>query len=119
MEITKDLLLSLWKRVEQYCIAKWDKEPEFIWIDSNGDINARFDISCCGNYEYEDEVINLSDLSVDLEVLANERLEKKRKQLEEIEKQRKINEKLEKERKIEKEKTELKRLISIYGKDII
>jgi hypothetical protein len=117
--MTQDDISLFYQRVVQFCLAKYNRKPDYIRIESAGYISAVFDIGCYGSREYDYEGISLSDLNSDLDVLIQERLEKEKKLAEEQEKIRRENERRRKEQEGIKERAELKRLLSKYRKDTV
>lgn len=93
----KELLSNLYKKVHQYCYAKYGNEPEDITITKDGEILVSWTNYVCGDVEGFNRIVDLTELGPDLEQLIETR-----KRLEE--------EKLEKER-IEREEKEKARLI--------
>jgi len=74
MEITKELISTIYSRAYQYCIAKHNEHIDYIKIDQDG-IQG---VSYVGNdREYFD--INIDKLSQDLDILIKEREEREEK----------------------------------------
>jgi len=94
MEITKELLQTIYDRAIQVSLAKFDSTPNQIHLDDNGNINLVWDISCCGETEYEYWNITADELNSDLDQLIIERKEKEELQRIEAEKKKKEQEKI-------------------------
>ncbi len=94
MEITKELLQTIYERANQYAITKFGSEPHSLSLESDGTIAASWTHYHCGDSDTETEYITAENLTEDLDVIAAERrkkeeeaqLERKRKQLEEDQK---------------------------------
>jgi hypothetical protein len=101
MEITSDLLQTIYSRANQFAITKFGSEPDRLELDSDGTITARWIDYRCGDMEEETEYISAENLTEDLDVVAAERamrLEEERIKREAYEReQRRIREQREKE----------------------
>lgn len=73
MEITEELLITIYKKANQFAIAKWREEPYPIRIEKDGTIGAVYDRSCCGDHDYDLEIITAKDLTANLDEVAAER----------------------------------------------
>lgn len=104
IEITYELLELIQDRAEEVGRIKFGTAPTNVILE-NGRICLRYESYCCGSYEYESEYINASDLTKDLDILAEEaKKELERKQEEEKQRrERIIKEQQEKKDKEERE----------------
>ena len=78
MEITEELIQTIYKRANEFCIAKYGKEPDRFQIFSDGICAIWTDYEGC---EKDSEYITGADLTADLDEVAKEReilLEKER-----------------------------------------
>lgn len=107
MEITTELLKTLYDRTHQYCIAKYGSQPDTIRIEDDGSLCVIYDGYERGDEEYH--YFSPEELTSDLDALATERIEK--------EKQEKIKqEAYQKEQQIIRDENEKQRRKSEYLK---
>ncbi len=76
MEITKELLQTIYDRTVQVSLAKFNSEPHQIHLEENGSITLEWTIHCYGDTDYEYETIKSDELNSDLDALIKERKEK-------------------------------------------
>lgn len=102
MEITNELIETIYKRANQYSKAKWGNEPDEIRICDTGELVAIYRDYCCGSVEVDEEYFCAQDLTADLDAVYAERMrlrEEQRKKEEEyrlkIEEENKIRQKAE------------------------
>lgn len=105
MEITNDLLKTIYTRANQFAITKFGSEPDKIELDSDGIITARWVHYRCGEVDEETETITAENLTEDLDLVAAERA----KRLEEERIKREAYEREQKRIREQREKDERKR----------
>lgn len=76
MEITKELLQTIYDRTVQVSLAKFNDTPDQIRLYEDGSISVVWDISCCGETEYDYKDVTAEELNSDLDALIKERKEK-------------------------------------------
>ena len=89
MEITQELLETIYTRANQYCLARYGKVADRVIINELGDIEAMW-YPRCFNGDEEYETITADKLTADLDEVAKER-EAENARIREFEKQRQIN----------------------------
>ncbi len=72
MEITSELLKTIYTRANQYCFAKYGKEADKIQIDEYGNIEAMW-YSRYNGSDDDYETITPENLSADLDEVAKQR----------------------------------------------
>jgi hypothetical protein len=113
MEITTELLQTLYNRANQFAITKYGSEPDSLSLQSDGTIEAKWThYSRCGD-ESEYETITAEDLTADLDEVAEQR----RKQEEEARIKREEYEKEQKRLREEREKNDRKRQYETLKKE--
>lgn len=79
--ITTDLLKLIFERAEQYAIAKYNKSPDYIRLDEDGDIRLIYEYrDCCGGWDTDYYDVKANELNSDLDTLIKERKEIEEKQ---------------------------------------
>lgn len=94
MEITKELLQTIYDRAVQVSLAKFNSTPDQIHLEEDGAITLEWTIHCYGDTDYEYETIKADELNSDLDQLILERKEKEELQRIELEKKKKEQEKI-------------------------
>ena len=109
-QITVELLQTIYERANQYAISRYDKEPDRIELNSDGQITARFISYYGGDIDEDTEYISAVNLIEDLDTVVKERKEKE--EIERIKRDayNKEQEKLQKEREKEKRKQDYLKL---------
>lgn len=102
MEITTELLKTIYTRASQFAISKFGSEPDRMRLEDDGTIYCKWiTYGRCGDVDEQTEYITAENLTEDLDVVAAERekrLEEKKKEREAYEKaQKTIHEEREKE----------------------
>ena len=98
MEITKEMLKSIYDMSSQLLIANKEGKPDSVRIESNGDLTGEFSRTSWGQTEIWTRPIKLEDLTKDLEKYVAERKRKKEEERIKQEKRRRLEE-LEMEKK--------------------
>lgn len=95
MEISEELIETIYKRAMQYCVAKYGKEPGEIHIDE-GSFKAVFGYTCYGEYNEDQEYFGVDCLTADLDEVYEQRMqaeaEEQKKREAESKRQNKIRE---------------------------
>ncbi len=73
MEITQELLETIFNRAVQYHIAKYGNEPDKIQIEDDGTISGITEYYYCGSHETDSENFSASNLTEDLDEIARQR----------------------------------------------
>ena len=105
MEITKDLLQTIYERANQYALTKYGSEPHSISLEADGTIAATWTYYRCGDTDTDTEYISAENLTEDLDAVAAER----RKREEEERQKRAAYEAEQKRLREQREKEERKR----------
>lgn len=107
MEITSDLIKTIYERSKQFSLAGYAKNPDDIILYDDGDIVLKY-----YGYEndYDTETIAATDLTCDLEPVILERKEREAKEQIERENQRIIYEKRYNKQKKEQRRSEYLKL---------
>jgi hypothetical protein len=95
MDITEEVLETIYRRAIAYCVAKHGSEPSELELE-DGYLEAGYETYCCGESETEYHNISAECLTQDLDEVHAER--EKQKEIDRI-KAREASLKLEKERK--------------------
>ena len=102
IDITSELLQTIYKRAQQYAVTKWGKEPDYIEIseDRDGIIIAKWVDYHCGDRDDNSEYISAENLTEDLDSVAEQRKKELERQRAEYEKkQREANQRHEEQQK--------------------
>lgn len=108
MEITQELLETIYQRANQFAIANYSNgEPDSLQLQSDGTIQAEWvSYGRCGDRDIDTEYISATDLTADLDEVAKQRREReaetKKKQQEYDAEQKRIREAREKEQRRQK-----------------
>jgi len=101
MEITSELLQTIYTRAEQYAIARWGSgKPDRIEIEIDGTISVAWEKWRGGEYDCDTEEITVDNLTSDLDAVAEERRKKEEEARLVMERERKFRE----ERRLAQEK---------------
>lgn len=73
MEITKELLQTIYERANQYALTKYGKEPDSLQLQYDGTIAAEWVTYHCGDRDTDTEYITAENLTEDLDAVAAER----------------------------------------------
>ena len=93
MNITTELLKTIYTRAEQYAMARWDrKSPTQIELQEDGTIMVTWEYYRCGDYDYDYEYIDVENLTEDLDVVVQERKKKEEEVRIIMERERKFQE---------------------------
>lgn len=107
MEITKEILKTIRDRAVQACIAKYNINPSRIIIDDDYSILCEHEYNVWGGgTDISWYFFNVEELSIDLDVLVNERKEREEQERIEAEIKRKEIEALNEERAKERRRQE-------------
>jgi len=71
-----DDLILLHKRATEFIIAKAGYEPDYIRLNEDGTMTSVYDRSVCGDREEDHELINIDNLTSDLDAVRDSRLQK-------------------------------------------
>jgi len=115
MKITKELMETIYKRAEQYCVAKYGSEPDEIHIDEDG-FCAVFGYTCCGEYNEDIEYFSVDCLTANLDKVYEDRKKQEAEKQKKNEIERKKQEKIRKERELQKRKQEYLKLKKEFEK---
>ena len=96
-QITTELLETIFDRVQQFCIVRFDSKPNSIMLEE-GSLTAIWEDYLCGSIETTYECISVDNLTEDLQLLAE-----KRKEQEEVER-KELLAKMEKEKIIDEKR---------------
>jgi hypothetical protein len=105
MEITEKILETIFKRTDQYCLAKYGSEADEITLE-NGYIIVNFVDYHCGDRDVVSHTITVDCLTKDLDKIYEERKEEEEKRRKERKAERIKQQKLREER--EKKQRRLK-----------
>ena len=94
MEITKELLQTIYDRTVQVSLAKFNDTPDQVCLYDDGSMSLEFRTHCCGETEYDYKDVTADELNSDLDQLILERKEKEELQRIEAEKKKKEQEKI-------------------------
>lgn len=112
MEITTELLKKVYERSIAYSLAKFNKEPDSVSIDEDGEIEIEFITYCCGDRDVDTNFFAAEDLNSDLDDIyaarkKQEEIDKENRRLERIKKD--AEDKVRAERKRKQQYLELKK----------
>ena len=100
MEITQELLLTIYNRAMEYAIATYESAPDKLILQNDGTIETIWDHYHYGGPNYEYTYINAGDLNEDFDEIAKNRKlrEEEQRRLDEIRRKKEL-ERLEREQK--------------------
>ena len=81
MEITEELLSTIFKRAHEYAAIKYGRQPDHFTGYKDGELYAIWDTSCCGDRSEDSELITAENLTEDLDAVAEQRKKEEEKQL--------------------------------------
>lgn len=89
MIVTNKMISDIFKRAEQYCVAKYGTSPDYIKM-YDGDLVGVWTYTICGQYEEDEQDIDPNFLTADLEEVYNERkiIQAEKEKLTKIEKEK-------------------------------
>lgn len=109
MEITEELLSTIFKRAHEYATTKYGSQPDHFTGYKDGEFYAIWDTSCCGDRSEDSELITAENLTEDLDAVAEQR-----KKEEEIRRKKDLEERQQRER--DQQKRDLERRKQEYLK---
>lgn len=115
MELTENLLETIYKRAMQYCVAKYGSEADEIELE-DGYLQVNFVSYCCGDRDVESHTINAECLTQDLDKVYDERMKEEAEARVKREAERKRQEKIRKERELRQRKAKYEELKKEFEK---
>lgn len=114
MNFTSELLETLENRTNEYCKAKFGKEPDSVELE-DGQLLVIYTHYCCGDVDEESYYIDPEKLSDDLDKLYEERKAKEAEEARKREIERKRQEKIRAEREKRNRKAQYLQLKKEFG----
>lgn len=114
--ITEEMVEAIYDRADQVAKIKFGASPDKIILDGGSSIKCRYETYCCGSTDYEDEYINVSDLTKELDAIRKEAEAKKAKEKIEMERKRAAEQKQREEREKEQRLRTYQALQKEFGK---
>lgn len=101
MEITKELIQTIYTRAEQFAITRWNRgTPDVIGLEDDGTVSLTWEEFDDGYRDTDIEFIDVDDLTADLDSIAAERRRKEEEARLALERERRFRE----ERRLAQEK---------------
>lgn len=74
MEITDELITTIYSRVREYAFAKYGTSPDEVIIEEDGNIVARYISYYCGDRDVDEKYISAGNLTEDLDEVGRQRV---------------------------------------------